>query len=158
VKILAIDPGTKCGYAVREANGDILVAGTWDLKPQRHEGGGMRFLRLRRYIAEILETSKPHVVVYEEVRRHLGTDAGQIYGGIVGTLTSLCEENDLPYKGIPVGTIKIEATGKGNSSKDKMIAAANERWGLELTKKDENEADARWIAETAWKQLGDDYS
>ena len=29
-----------------------------------------------------------------------------------------------PYEGVPVGTIKKHATGKGNSGKSKMIAAA----------------------------------
>ena len=146
--ILGIDPGTRCGWAVRHVDGRI-DSGTWNLAPRRFEGGGMRFLRLRGYLAEVLDRAQPGMVVFEEVRRHLGTDAAQIYGGVIAIVQEECERRCIPYQGIPVGTVKRTATGKGNADKDAMIAAANRQWGLHLGKKDDNEADARWIAETA---------
>lgn len=146
MKILAIDPGTRCGWAVWEA-GTILAAGTWDLGARRHEGGGMRFLRLGRYLDEVF--FGVNAVAYEEVRRHIGTDAAHVYGGIVAVISAKCEACGVPYTGIGVGSVKKLATGKGNADKSAMIAAANARWGLALELKDENEADARWIAETA---------
>lgn len=150
MRILAIDPGTRCGWAVWE-DGTIVAAGTWDLGARRHEGGGMRFLRLARYLEEAL--CGVGAVAYEEVRRHLGVDAAHIYGGIVATLSSACEARGVPYTGVPVATVKKLATGKGNADKARMIAAANARWGIELRPEDENEADARWIAETAAEML-----
>ena len=78
-------------------------------------------------------------VVYEEVRRPLGTDAAHIYGGLQATLTKWCEQYKVPYSPIPVATIKKFATGKGNASKQDMLDAANGRFT------DDNECDAYWM-------------
>ncbi len=143
--IIGIDPGTACGWAVYDSEHTTWISGVWDLKSRRHEGGGMRFLRLRGYIKELFTAVSPSAVVYEEVRRHMGTDAAHVYGGIVAVITEECEARGIPYLGVPVGTVKKLATGKGNAGKPAMIAAALERWpGFEPA--DDNEADARWIA------------
>lgn len=78
-------------------------------------------------------------VYFEEVRRHVGTDAAHVYGGFVATLTAWCENNQIPYEGIPVGTIKKAATGRGNASKEEMIQAMRAKGH---NPKDDNEADA----------------
>ena len=51
----------------------------------------------------------------------------------------------MPYQGVPVGTIKRFATGKGNADKAAMIAAMRARGYLPA---DDNEADA--IALLLW--------
>jgi len=148
--VIGIDPGTDCGWAMLNAHtwGLRMGSGVWDLKPRRHEGGGMRYLRLRHYLADMLALCPPTcvAVIYEEVRRHMGTDAAHVYGGIVGVLTAVCEERSVPYSSIPVGTVKKAATGKGNASKAAMLAAAQAKWGPLVVSTDE--ADALWIAET----------
>jgi Holliday junction resolvasome RuvABC endonuclease subunit len=150
--IIGIDPGTHCGWAVAKG-GRIMQSGTWDLSPRRHEGGGMRFLRMRRYLLELLASCGPGgAVAYEEVRRHLGTDAAHVYGGIIAQVTSICEEQGVPYRGIPVGTVKKFATGLGNAKKDQMMAAAR---ALGVDVKDDNEADAVFIALALHRELGD---
>jgi len=147
--IIGIDPGTSCGWAVYDGT---WTSGVWDLKPNRFEGGGMRFLRLRKYLRELILTTHPEALYYEEVRRHMGTDAAHIYGGILAIIESECEVMALPYAGVPVGKVKKFATGKGNASKADMIAAAKERWrGWEG---DDNEADARWIAAAGLGETG----
>lgn len=146
VTFIGIDPGTQCGWAVLSAGGERIASGNWNLAPRRHEGGGMRFVRLERYLAELLDTYGEQAQVgYEEVRRHLGTDAAHIYGGIVATLTRVCEARSVPYMGVPVGTVKKRATGKGNAVKVAMMEAAQARWGWPVAT--DNEADALWIAE-----------
>ena len=35
-------------------------------------------------------------------------------------LTAWCEEHELPYQGVPVGTIKRYATGKGNADSRRL--------------------------------------
>lgn len=132
--ILAIDPGTKCGYAKGQ-----FESGVWDLSGRRHEGGGMRFLRLRSYLNEACQGVD--LVVYEEVARHAGTIAAHVYGGIVAILQEYCEAHSIPYEGVPVGTIKKYATGKGNSNKEVMVAEAKKRWP-EASIIDDNQADA----------------
>lgn len=146
--ILGVDPGTRCGWALL-SGGRHVCSGTWDLGSRRHEGGGMRFLRLRAYLTETIDLvavmdRRIDAVAYEEVRRHMGVDAAHVYGGIVATLTAICEDNKLPYRGIPVGTIKKLATGKGNASKPMMLDAAMTRFGIET--KDDNLADALFVA------------
>jgi Holliday junction resolvasome RuvABC endonuclease subunit len=66
-------------------------------------------------------------------------DAAHAYGGFMAHLTAWCEHHQIPYQGVPVGTIKKHATGKGNASKDEMIAAMK---ALGHSPTDDNEADA----------------
>jgi Holliday junction resolvasome RuvABC endonuclease subunit len=153
VRILAIDPGTSCGWAIWE-NGDVVHAGTWDLSANRFEGGGMRYVHFERFFRNALRGAQ--LVAYEEVQMHAGTAAAHVYGGITAHLMRICQETGIPYYAIPYAHVKRTATGKGNSGKDAMVAAANARWGLQLTeKKGADEADARWIAVTAAEQYGE---
>jgi Holliday junction resolvasome RuvABC endonuclease subunit len=148
--LLGIDPGTNCGWALRFEDGSFL-SGVWNLKGGRFSGGGMRFVHLRSNLEATRKAADIDRVAFEEVRRHLGVDAAHVYGGIVATLTSWCEEHSIPYSGIPVGTVKKLATGKGNANKDAMIAAAAGRWPAAFITND-NEADARFIALAALEQ------
>lgn len=137
MKVLAFDLGTKCGWAAGPTE-----SGTFDFKRKRFEGGGMIFVRFRAAVRELLDTVKPGTVYYEEVRRHLGTDAAHLYGGFQAILTEECEARSIPYAGVPVQTIKKHATGKGNADKAAMLAAAKARgWAVE----DDNHADALWL-------------
>ena len=143
--ILALDLGTTTGWALRSSDGAI-TSGSAGFRPQRFEGGGMRFLRFKRWLAELKDmTGGIHALYFEEVRRHVSTDAAHAYGGFLATLTAWCEHHQIPYQGVPVGTIKKHATGKGNSSKDDVLSAMR---ALGHAPVDDNEADAlallRW--------------
>jgi Holliday junction resolvasome RuvABC endonuclease subunit len=135
--ILSLDLGTLTGWALRSADGSI-TSGTESFKPGRFEGGGMRYLRFKRWLNEFLPEAVS-AVYFEEVRRHLGVDAAHAYGGFLATLTAWCEQNRIPYSGVPVGTIKRSATGRGNAGKPEMIAAMRRLGHLP---DDDNEADA----------------
>jgi hypothetical protein len=143
--ILALDLGSTTGWALRNDRCRILH-GTAAFRPTRFEGGGMRYLRFTRWLDETRKIAGGIDAVYfEEVRRHLGTDASHIYGGFLATLTAWCEQQGIPYSGVPVGTWKRHACGKGNADKQAVIAAIRER-GFEPA--DDNEADA--IAILLW--------
>jgi Holliday junction resolvasome RuvABC endonuclease subunit len=144
ISVLALDLGTKTGWATRSAG--KICSGVWNLKPDRFSGGGMRFIRFQRILAQM---PKPGRVVFEEVRRHVATDAAHAYGGFMATLTTWCEEQKIPYEGIPVGTIKKFATGKGNADKGMMIAAMIV-FGHDPA--DDNEADALALLHYAMRQ------
>lgn len=150
--IIGIDPGTSCGWAILR-DGERLASGVWDLSSSRHEGGGMRYVRCRSYLSELLDAYDEFdvLVAYEEVARHRGTAAAHVYGGIVAVIQSECESMQVPYLGIPVGTIKKHATGKGNAGKPAMIKAALERWDHEV--EDDNEADALWCASALLEEV-----
>ena len=147
--ILALDLGTTTGWALRGSDGHI-TSGSESFRPQRFEGGGMRFLRFRRWLTEgKYACNGIDCLYFEEVRRHIGVDAAHAYGGFLATLTAWCEHHQIPYQGVPVGTIKKHATGKGNASKDEMVASIRARGHQPA---DDNEADAlallHWAIET----------
>ena len=59
MRAVGIDPGTACGYAWCDGNEPALhQSGVWDLSEGRHSGGGMRFLRLRQYLLELIQGSE----------------------------------------------------------------------------------------------------
>ena len=147
--VLTLDLGTQTGWALRGRDSSI-TSGSESFKPRRFEGGGMRYLRFKRWLTEIERSADGlDAVFFEEVRRHAGVDAAHAYGGFMGQLTAWCEHHGVAYQGVPVGTIKKHATGKGNAGKAEMIAAARLRG---FSPFDDNEADAlallHWAIET----------
>lgn len=148
---IGIDPATACGWALLSSDGSRIASGVWDLKSRRHEGGGMRYLRARRMLIELLDGREIEAVGYEEVRRHAGTSAAHVYGGLIAVITAVCEEREIPYQGQPVGTVKKLATGKGNASKTAMVRAAEDRWSMTVS--DDNEADALYVAEATRREV-----
>ena len=135
--ILALDLGTKMGWAMQSLS---RVSGTVDFKNSRFEGGGMRYLKFNHWLDDMLHLAGSIDAIYfEEVRRHLGVDAAHAYGGFLAHLTAWCEQHAIPYQGVPVGTIKRHATGKGNANKAAMILAVK---NLGYDPVDDNEADA----------------
>jgi len=147
--ILALDLGNTTGWALRGHNG-LITTGTASFKPGRYDGGGMRYLRFTSWLTELDRLSGPILAIwFEEVRRHAGTDAAHVYGGLMASLTSWGELRGIPYEGVPVGTIKRHATGHGNAPKQAMIEAARARG---YRPADDNEADAiailHWALET----------
>ncbi|MEP3248079.1 MAG: hypothetical protein ABJN40_05830 [Sneathiella sp.] len=149
-KFLALDLGTKMGFAFTNGS-SAIVSGTVSFAiDKRYEGGGVRYVRFRKWLEE-MEGIGIEMVVFEEVRRHVGTTAAHVYGGFLACLTEWCEINEIPYTGIPVGTIKKFATGKGNAGKDAMIDAARS-WGFEPV--DDNEADALALLKLTQTEYG----
>lgn len=143
--ILALDLGTNTGWALRSHEG-LITSGTASFRPGRYDGGGMRYLRFTNWLTELDRLSGPIAAIwFEEVRRHAGTDAAHVYGGLMASLNSWGELRGVPYEGVPVGTIKRHATGKGNAPKQAMIDAARAKG---FSPEDDNEADA--IAILLW--------
>lgn len=135
--VLALDLGAKCGWCFAE-DGKILASGTQEFKMDRYSGGGIRFLKFRKWLDRMLERDI-NLIVYEEVRNHTGASDAHAYGGYMGNLTSWCEKHEIPYDAVPVGTIKKHVTGKGNASKQMVIDAVKTRGHNPV---DDNEADA----------------
>ena len=140
--VLALDPGMSLGWALRTPDG-LVTSGTLDLRSRRFEGGGMRFLRFRQWLAEVKSAAETLEAIYfEEVRAHRGVDAAHVYGGLVATLTAWAEHHDVPYAGVPVGTWKRTLAGKGNADKPTVMAAVQ---ALGYTPESQDEADALGI-------------
>ncbi len=155
MKALGLDLGTTMGWAFTTNGspmGHSVFSGTVSFKGGRYEGGGMRFLRFAQWLdKENARCNGLDAIYFEEVRRHVGTDAAHVYAGFLGNLTRWCEEHSVPYLGIPVGTVKKHATGKGNASKARMIEAAKVTWPW-VNFEDDNQADAMWVLDCGLEQ------
>lgn len=142
MKILALDPATKMGWA--HSSGQ---AGTWNFSVKRDESAGFRLLRLRQALDRTKVGLGVDCVVFEAAR-HAGA---QMQGALVvqaelqGVIKCWCEENRIMYRGYSPTEIKKFATGKGNANKAAMAEAAAIKWpGITG---DDNEIDARWLLE-----------
>jgi Holliday junction resolvasome RuvABC endonuclease subunit len=136
--ILALDPATKMGWALSP-----LISGVWDLSLKRDESMGMKFMRLRAKLNELLENYRIQLVVYESARNAAPKMQGalvhqaQLQAIIIDWATTAGIES----KGYSPKEIKKWATGNGNASKDAMLAFAKKRWlGVQIL--DDNHADA----------------
>ncbi len=152
---LGFDIGTKCGWAAY-ADGcyfqhDAYDCGLLKLPGGRFPGDGLRTLVFETELLELINRNRPDIIYYELVRSHMGVDAAHVYGALRGTLTKVCEQNKIPYTGIPVGTIKKFATGNGGAKKAAMVATAKAKWP-QLKIQTDDVADALWILATGMNQ------
>lgn len=139
-KILALDVATHCGWCTETAYG------VWDFSIKRDESSGMRLVRFKSKLNEILQLEQINIVVFE---RSAGfhISAVIVQSELHGVLKLCLEENKLEYKAYSAAEIKKFATGKGNSGKPLMIQAAKEKYGYDGD--DDNEADAIHIYKLA---------
>lgn len=133
INVLAIDQASKCGWCTRNAYG------VWDFNTRKDESAGMKMLRFRSKLKEVVELENINLIVYERVA---GQHANSIIHAskMVAIIETLCEELGIDYKAVSAGEVKRFATGKGNAPKDKMIEAARLKYGY--TGNNDNEADA----------------
>ena len=113
---------------------DGIASGTVEFKPGRFEGGGMVFLRFRAWVQEVDETAGGIGAVYfEEVRFHHGATAAHAYGGYVAHLTAWAEMPTIPYRGVPVATIKRHVTCKGNAERRRSSRRSRHSGSIQST-------------------------
>lgn len=125
--ILALDLGTHTGWALLQLD-DTITSGTENFKPHRFESGGMRFLRFKQWLNELLAASVPiNAIILRGSQAACRGGCRACLRRLHGTPHCMVRAHNIPYQGVPVGTIKKHATGKGNSGKDEMIAAAKAR-------------------------------
>ena len=131
-KILSLDIATKTGWRTATASG------VWNLKPNRGESEGMRVVRFKSKVKEIIALEGINLVSYE---RPAGMHKSSIMvaSQMVGVLLDLCIELNVDVACYSANEIKKFATGKGNAGKPLMIQAAID---LGFNPKDDNEADA----------------
>jgi Holliday junction resolvasome RuvABC endonuclease subunit len=150
MKILALDVATKTGWALGNLTSltgqTECIGGTWNFSPKRDESGGMRLLRFKSKVKEIITLEKPDIVVFERTAgRHV--NAIIIQAELHGVLKSLLDDNGIEYKAYSAPEIKKFATGKGNAGKPQMVQACTHKLGI--VPEDDNHADAIWMYKLA---------
>lgn len=144
-KILALDQATKTGWATDTASG------VWNLTPNRGESTGMRVVRFKSKVREIIEMEGITVVAYERPAGRFKASI-MVSSEMVGVLLDLCIEKNVEVACYSASQIKMFATGKGNCSKSKMVEAAEKKFS-HINIIDDNHADALWLLELAKKDL-----
>ena len=144
-KILALDTATHTGYAISRE-----LYGVWDLSAKRDESAGMRLIRFRSKLNEIIKSENINLVAFERPGgRHVG--AVIVHSELQSQIKIVCEDLHIPYRGYSSQEIKKFATGKGNSGKPLMIQTAKDKLGY--SGDNDNEADALWLLELAKHDL-----
>lgn len=143
--ILAIDPATKCGWALTNE-----IFGCWDLSIKKDESAGMRLIRFKSKLQEIISISPLDIIVFEGVSG-ISPMAVQTHSKLIGQIEVFCHENNIDFKGYKATAIKKFATGKGNANKNRMIEEACIQYGY--SGNDDNEADALHLLNFAKQDL-----
>lgn len=148
VNILALDLGTKLGWALLPRGGQI-THGTESFAPRKSWSPGQRWQRFRTFLYEVVSRQNVHVIAYEDVKRHIGTDAAHAYGAFLALTELVADSHRVRLMPVGVGTIKKHWTGKGNADKAAMEAQARARG---FRPESDNDADALAILHWAVAQ------
>lgn len=153
MRILAIDPATNCGWAIGDVSFFAPTWGVWDLSTRRDESTGMKLLRLESKLMEIHKNGIA-LIVFEAARHAMPKMQGALVhqAKLQGIIERFAERKNIPCRGYSSKEIKLYATGKGNTSKDQVIAAARTRFGYDGN--DDNEADALSLCHLAHSEYG----
>lgn len=146
MSLLALDLGTRCGFAIRRRAGAI-ESGSADFSPESSsEPEGRRFLRFRAWLHDQkrrLDTAGDAIelIRYERVDFLV---PGQVYaahcwGGFWATLAAWAEHHGIPCRGVATSTLKKAATGSGRAPKPAIMAAMRGR-GFNPASSDEADA------------------
>jgi len=143
--VLAIDLGTKSGWAARDKTGAIS-SGSYNCKPSSSVNHGQKYIAFANFYQEKISQLKPSVVYFEQVCRHAGYMAAHAYGAYLGITQMVCSHSGIICVGLGVTEIKRAMTGKGNAKKEEIIQVARD---LGFDPADDNEADALAILRLA---------
>jgi len=137
MNILAIDPGTKCGWASLSKR--HIESGVHDFALARGDSPGIRFLRFRNWLADMLTMTAPDLVVYEQPLLKFGYSA-EILAGFTTRIQEACAERAINCMAVHGSTLKKFTCGTGRADKTQMVIAAAKRFDKKV--QDDNEADA----------------
>ena len=157
--VLALDLATSTGWALRDSSGQVTSGvQTFDLR--RGESAGMRFLRFRAWLREIMALAGGKGVIAFEQAHHRGGHATSLAVGLVTVVLEEAAAQGWETTSVHTATLKKHATGNGRASKEDMIRAAVKAFGL--TKIEDgvgspcsDEADAICVLAWALEQIGE---
>jgi len=151
MRVLAIDPGLKTGWAF--SDGSFVKSGVEDFSTRHRESHGVKFLRFRRWLIDILTVHSVELVVFEQPH-HRGGAATEVLIGMTTRIQEECSIYNIEYTSINSVTLKKFAAGSKNASKADIIRAAEKRYGKGGLTSDE--ADALMILAWAREEYTND--
>jgi len=154
MNVLGLDLSTsRTGWAVLDDDREIVAYGaiTTDRYCKTSED---RYIYVLKQTKRLLTKYNPVLVVCEEPHLQFKS-AGTVLNRLYGAVFCLCYLHPVGCTSVPVSTLKQIATNHGNASKQDMVDAANHIWKLNLTIKQNDEADALFVASHAVDLLND---
>ena len=120
MRILAIDLGTKCGWALQIDKRKAKYGSLNLAKNSPFDGCGMQYIKFKKWLHEQLPLD---LIVYEAVMAHdaRAVHAQHKYGGFLATIQTFADEYEVPYSGEAVGSIKKYWLGVGTKTKNKKV-------------------------------------
>lgn len=174
---LGLDLATRTGWAVTtrmprlvppiagSPNFETPMSGFWDLKPERGQSPGMRYLKLRGFLVQALRMlvgsdgkgglAEPELIIvaYEQTVMHGGQQAAELALGCVAVVQEVCAVLEVQHATVYPSTLKKWATGSGRADKAAMVAAAKPFVRPSREPLDHNEADAIHVARWAYERF-----
>lgn len=147
--ILAIDPGTKTGWALMK-NGKVYESGTQNFSKKDGESNGMLFIKFRNWLGSILDLNVK-LVVYEQTFSK-SRAASELLSNLRGRIEEECDARKINYTTVYATSLKKWATGSGKADKGQMMARAVAVLGRKPI--DDNESDAALIGAYAVEEYG----
>lgn len=137
MKILALDPAAKTGFAFSSVKDRVEASGVWNLGavPEARPG------RLAEYIRLAVREYGPQVIAYEVATmggRNL--HAMRRLNELAGVIQAVALELTLEAWPWGIGSWKARACGNGRAQKPDVMRALRTYFGIEVT--NDNEADA----------------
>lgn len=145
IKILAIDPATKMGWAISP-----VLCGMENYTPKSGESSGFKLIKFKSFLQKIIQTENIELLVYERAGGRFKNDI-MSHAKWVAVIEIVCIELNIQYRAYSSGEIKKFATGKGVASKAEMIKAAIRKYKKPV--KDDNVADALHLLHLAIEDL-----
>lgn len=129
----------------------LIESGRWTLfSGRKGQHRAERWLNLETQLSTLVAKHTPDVIAYERVRRHVGTTAAHVYGGLLAQLELLdlewtADNASIALVPVEISTWRKAAIGRGDACKDEV-----ERWARKkyrFNPKSQDEAEAVAIAE-----------
>ena len=141
MNILALDLGTKTGYATAVESGVEVF---------HEETLGGKLARFTNWLGEMIAWYRHDGIVAYESPHFRGGPATRLLLGMAGVIEAACAMHGVRCESVHSATLKKWATGNGRASKDEMRGAAQKFSDKAWI--DDNEVDAylimRWAQET----------
>lgn len=146
MRLLALDHGSRCGWAV----GDGTRLPAVGSRQNPHTGGRAELEPFweahHRWLTGVIRDFAPTLLVWERpiLARHTTHASVEVTFGLQAITGLVAREQHVPVRVVTVQQAKIVLTGNGRASKDDMVEAARE-YGLTILHHDEADAFAVWL-------------
>ena len=132
--ILALDLGTRCGWALLHDGREESGVQTFDIR--RGESPGMRYVFFNRWLAQMVEPlleacARGHLVIlaYEQTHQRGGA-ATEVAAGFATRVQEYAARYQLQHVALHTATLKKWTTGNGRAGKPEMLEAITRRGWL----------------------------